>query len=370
MNIKIKTKDLLNALRQIATIVSKRSFNIIPVLKTVKLQASSDKLHLTTVDEDVSIRAEVKINATVSSAFGTACVNARLLQKLITKIPDQEISLELAGSPCLLCITAGEKCLELSTLDDFPTEIEAAPINTFIIKRDKLIKVLNNTLGTISLDDTRKGLHGICVENNKQETTFTSTNGKCLVNETVETAGEGKGEFILPYDAIKLILKMFKKGDKNVVFDLLENTRIRISNNESCIMCKAIVANYPNYRQVFPKNSKHKVSVPLKEFKQNIELIISMLDSGSFFQLEVYDNKLSFSTERNDSRVLIKFNSFISVEYQDEPVKMCFSPQLFIQAIKNLKAEKINLHFSDKYCPSKVTDDNGFIFIIMPARDR
>lgn len=369
MNIKVKTKDLLVVLRQLTSIVCRVNSKSIPILKNVRLWTLHNKLSLTTLDEDVTIIAEKMIDVeTVAS--GETSVNARLLQKIVSKIPDKEISLSLNGS--FLQIVAGCKTFEISTLDvaDFPPVEKSAPVNTFVVKREDFIKALSNTFGTVSLDDTRKVLHGICVENNKQETTITSTNGKCLITMHIESNGENNFAFILPYKTAKLALKAFKKGDEHISFDLLENNRIMITCDDYQITSKLIDGTYPDYRQVIPDSYEHEVSVPLKEFKQNIDLIISFIGSYLYFDLEVADNKLSLTTHCDNLNTLVRFNSSIPVEYQDGFVKMVLNPSFLVQALKFLTSEKIKLHFSNNYSPIGITDDNDFQFVIMPLRNR
>jgi len=368
MKVKVKTKELLDAIRQLTSIVSVKKMATIPILKTVKLCVVASKLRLTTVDEDVSLRAEKSIDAE-SSEDGEIGVDARLLQKIASKLPDKEIS--LSTNPGLK-LTAGAKSFDIYSIMntiDFPSAEKSAAVNKFSVKREDFIRALKYTTQTVSLDDTRRVLHGIFVENDKRE--ITSTNCKCLVTTNLKSTSPSQFAFVLPLKTATLALKMFKKGSEHISFKVLKNNRIVMVSDDCQIISKTIDGTYPTYRQVIPDSYKYEVSVPLKDFRQNIDMILNLAGQCSYFQLEADDNNLYMSINTNSFvSSSVKFGSSIPVEYQGDIVSTNLNPYFIMQAIKNLKVEELKLHFTSGLSPVGISADNGFTFVIMPMRGR
>jgi DNA polymerase III sliding clamp (beta) subunit (PCNA family) len=86
----------------------------------------------------------------------------------------------------MLVIQETNNHFELTTLpvDDFPLIKKGKKLGTFLIKKQKLLTAIQNTIPCVSLDDTRKALHGINIENNNINTILTATDGKKLITQT------------------------------------------------------------------------------------------------------------------------------------------------------------------------------------------
>ena len=176
MKLTVKRNDLQKALQRVSNIISSRS--TLPVLSNVLLETDGDKLKLTTTD--LEIRISTIIEATIIEAGKTTIPAKRILSLVNKFIADEvEITTDDKHHSSIICGTASIKLLGLSS-DDFPLASSFDSVKSIVFEQNEFSKILDQISYAVSLDDSRKVLHGILFSLKDNTFTAVATDGKRL----------------------------------------------------------------------------------------------------------------------------------------------------------------------------------------------
>jgi len=60
----------------------------------------------------------------------------------------------------------------------------------------------------------------------------------------------------------------------------------------------------------------------------------------------------------------------LPVEYNDGEVNISFNPAFLAAPFKHLDADKVNIRMNDGFSPVAVEGGGGFLYVIMPMRNK
>ena len=363
MKIKLKREILLKGLQRVCNIIGSRT--TIPVLANIVMEAKDGVVQMTTTD--LELRITTKIPAEVERP-GTTTIPAKRLIGLVSKFKADEVLME-SDENFNVQINCGTAEFKLLGLDpkDFPEAVEFAPIRKFKLKQADFARLIDRISYAVSLDDSRKVLHGILISIKDGVLTAVSTDGKrlALAEKLLEEPCEGsEGDVIITLKSAteaKRILE--KEGD--IFVEIGENT-VSFKIGETEIVSKLIEGNYPQYRAVIPQNFSKSVKIPCGEFSDALEIVtIPLSDSSSYVKLTFSENQLKF--EANSINVG-EGKETMAIEYGFEEVSVSFNPQFLADPFRHLDVENITLNMNDSFSPIELVSGDGFIYIIMPMR--
>jgi DNA polymerase-3 subunit beta len=241
--------DFARLLASVTKVVESR--NTIPILSTVRLIAGDGKLNATASDLDIEISG--MIDAETPEAFA-ACIDAKLLVGIVSKIAGDEITIEATDDGATL--KAGRSRYQLQTLpiDDFPT-MAAGKLPTEF-KAD-LAALFAPVSFAISTEETRYYLNGIYLAGGKTELTAVATDGHRLSRHNGEPVGEFAG-IIIPRKAVGLV-------PKGAVTVRLSDAKIQFETADALITSKLIDGTFPDYERVIPKGNDRVVTFNIPE---------------------------------------------------------------------------------------------------------
>ena len=144
----------------------------------------------------------------------------------------------------------------------------------------------------VSLDDTRKVLHGVYCSKKDNSVTMVATDGKRLAMvEKIPQNSEGEdGDNIIPLKTANEVKRLFN-GDGDIEIKFGEK-QLMLSNNNVTIFSKLIEGNYPNYRQVIPASFNNVIEVSTAEMLNKLDLVSAALSDSSSFVVISFDKKI------------------------------------------------------------------------------
>ena len=362
MKVNVKKDALLKALQKVSNIIGSRT--TLPVLANVLLEAENGKLTLTTTD--LELRITTSIEAEVEAA-GVTTLPAKRLLGLVSKFKGEKMMMESNDKhhTQISCGTANFMILGL-TPEDFPLPVNFESNRSLKLKQTDFARISY----AVSMDDSRKVLQGILLSVKEGNLTAVATDGKrlALVEKLLEDAGAGAdGDVIITIKVANEVKRILEKegevvmeiGEKQVVFKL----------NDTIIYSKLIEGNYPNYRQVIPSGFNKKISVPTTDFIDALEIVsIPLYDaSSSFVKITFTQNKLVFEANSNVG----EGKEYINIEYADQDdITLSFNPQLLSDPFKHIGVDSVMVKINDSFSPIALESGDGFLYVIMPMRNK
>lgn len=364
MKIKVSKNSLLVALQKVDSIVGTRS--TLQILNNVFIQASENKLILITTDLDIRIKKE--INAEVIEPGETTLPVKKFLE-IIRELLGDEVKLETDQNH--MTIENGNAKFKLLGLpvDDFPVPDKSSVIRSFTVNQSELSRILNLISYAVKQDETRKALNGILLNTNENNITTVATDGRrlALVEKGLENFTGADGNVIVPIKSVKELGKLLGKVGSSKV-EISSNLVNFIMDDATVMTTKIIEENYPNYRQVVPVAFSKQIKVKKENFLSILRRVSTVVSERSNYIKVVFSkNKLEMSAVSNEFG---ESCDFMEIEYDGPEIIISFNPIFLREPLEHLDSDYITIKMNDGYSPVAISNDDGFLYVVMPMRNK
>lgn len=373
MKLKINRDHFSKAIQQVLNIVSNKT--TMPILGHVLLKASNETLTLSTTNLDTSIQCQVLAEIKTS---GSVTLPVRKLHTIIHSLPSQEVVLESTDTSQVK-ITSGGSLFRITGLNanDFPLQSNPPPSKHITLKQDQLLQMLKNVVYAQSADESRYILNGVYFSITSDKVSLVATDGRrlSLISKDAQLSEETVGSFILPAKTVAELIRLLGKEpelkisftDKQAIFEISveENNKEGLIGSIS-LQSKLVDGKYPDYTQVIPKETIHRIKVErelLLECIQRAALVTS--EKNNAVRIKIHNNLVEISassTEYGDSQ------ESIAISYEGPEVSVAFNPQYLMDPLKALTKDELFFEFKDELSPGVFKTLDQFLCVIMPLR--
>ncbi len=366
MKLTIGKEEFITGLLSVQNVVSTRT--TLPILSNVLLVAAGDRLTLTATDLDVTISK--KVDAKVEKE-GSFTIPVKKLLSIAREVGGKQIELEVENKQC--SIKSGTSAYRVNGLpaEEFPPIPDFSGQTTIQMSQVRVKTMLRRTSFAVSTDENRYVLNGLYLSFKENKLTMVATDGRrlALAEEEVELPNDNPLEVIVPTKAIQELSRLL--GDEGDVEIQITENQVSFGQKEkkgigSLIISKLVEGAYPNYKQVIPSESKHRVTLDKDELfhaLRRAEIMTS--EKANSVKLTFSENNLTFtanSPEVGESR------ETMAIKYGGEETSIAFNPQFFIDPLKALEEEEVHFEFTDQLSPGVVKVNHPFLYVIMPMR--
>ena len=373
MKFKINQDHFSNGLQQVLNVVASRS--TMPILSNVLIEAEEEHISLTTTNLDLGIRCRIKAHV---SDTGSITLPVRKLAIIVKELPVNEVFLETNKSNQAK-ITSGGSLFKIMGIgsEEFPPLPTFENRKVFELAQDEIVKMLKSVSYAQSTDENRYILNGVYFNFADEKLTLVATDGRRLglTGLELEVSEENAGSLILPAKTVAELERLMGKGEKvNIAFnDRQAAFEIGLDDagdsglvNHLYLVSKIVEGNYPNYRQVIPKETEHRVKVErelMLECVHRAALVTS--DKSNSVKIKISKNLLEISgqsTEYGES------HESMAIAYDGPEVQVAFNPQFLMEPLKALTKDEVFFEFKDELSPGLFKTLDNFICVIMPLR--
>jgi DNA polymerase-3 subunit beta len=373
MKFKVNRNHFFNGLSSVTNVVGNRA--TMPILQNVLIEAEGDTVTLTTTNLDLGICCRIK--ASVSSP-GRITLPVKKLVPIIRALSSADTIVELTGKDRVK-ITSGSSVFQIAGLpaDQFPPISNFAGQPAIGIDQDNLGAMLRKVSYAQSTDENRYILNGVFFELTAGKLTLVATDGRRLAKCEQKLEGSDRTfALILPARTITELSRLLKSGGK-VHVSLNERQvgfTIDIPTNDEGLVdriqlvSKVVEGNYPNYRQVIPKDAGSKVRLEREKLLESVQRAALMTDDRS--------NTIRMSVAKKTQNLEISAKSDageahepIAVKYDGPDVNIAFNPQYVIEPLRNVTEDEVDFEFKDDMSPGVIRGlKEDFLCVVMPQR--
>jgi DNA polymerase-3 subunit beta len=359
MEFKINKDHFSNGLQQVLNVVGTRS--AMPILGNVLIEAGADHISLTTTNLDIGIRC--RITAEVSNE-GSITLPVRKLATIVKELPQQEVFFELASNNQAKITSGGSifKVMGIGT-DEFPPLPSFENQHVFKLEQNDLANMLKSVSFAQSSDENL---------------TLVATDGRrlALTSYELESDSSDTGNLILPAKTVSEIERLVGKGenvkiafnDRQVAFEIAIEDEEGNSGliDHIYLVSKIVEGNFPNYRQVIPKETEHRIKLERELFLECVHraaLVTS--EKSNSIKLKISKNLMEImgsSSEYGES------HESMGIAYEGPDVQIAFNPTFLMEPLRALNHDEIFFEFKDELSPGLVKTLNQFLCVIMPLR--
>jgi len=373
MKFKINQDHFSNGLQQVLNVVASRS--TMPILSNVLIEAEEGHISLTTTNLDLGIRCRIK-----AEVLGTGSITlpVRKLATIVRELPVNEVFVETSKNNQAK-ITSGGSLFKIMGLgsEEFPPLPSFENRKIFELSQEEIVNMLKSVSYAQSTDENRYILNGVYFNFSDEKLTLVATDGRRLGLTALDLniSDDNAGSLILPAKTVAELERLLGKGEKVKIAFNDRQAAFEIDIDESgdsglvdhlYLVSKIVEGNYPNYRQVIPKETEHRVKIErelMLECVNRAALVTS--DKNNSVKLKVSKNLLEItgqSTEYGES------HESMAIAYDGPEVQVAFNPQFLMEPLKALTKDEVFFEFKDELSPGLFKTLDNFICVIMPLR--
>ena len=365
MELSVTQENLAKALIVVGRVASSRAG--LPILSNVLLRTEGNRLLVAATNLEIATTCYVGAKVVKQ---GELTLPARLVSEFVSSLPKGTI--DITGKGTSLTLSSGKFSSVIAGVDagEFPElpSIDEKEAVSYTIAAPDFKQAISQTVITSSADTTRPVLTGVYWHAIDGELYLAGTDGYRLAERRL-VATKSEIQAIVPSSSLHEALKTLGDGVEEVEI-LFDDTQVRFRVGEVEITSRLIDGNYPDYRQLIPKESETVIEVKADEFARIVKIAgLFARDSGGSItltadadtqQLSIHSiaSELGENTSSADAKITTSGQVTLNSRYISD-------------ALSVLDGDTIQFRFSGKLSPCVLTaveKSPNYTHIIMPLK--
>lgn len=373
MKLSILKENFLAGLNVVSRATSKSI--TLPILNNILLSTEKNFLKLSATDLELGIKYWTLSKV---EKEGSITIPAKFLINLISFVSDQKINLEVKNN--VLHVEGKNYKNQIKGLK--PEEFPIIPE----IKNDKFLEIdvqelkegLSQIVDTASPSQTRPEISGIYFSLSKNLIEMVTTDSFRLAEKKLNLSKFSPDQsfsLIVLQKTIRELINIFgERPEKLKVYFspnqiMFESKMTEFSHPQIQITSRLIEGEYPNYKEIIPKDFKTQLILQKQEF-------LSQIKTASLFSGKVNEINLKINPEQEIIEIsaqdqdLGQSKSQIKGKIKGEKIDISFNYRFLIGGLSNIKSKEVIFELNGEEGPGvlKPTGDASFIYVVMPIK--
>ncbi|MDA0674480.1 MAG: DNA polymerase III subunit beta [Cyanobacteria bacterium] len=352
-----------------------------PVLSNVLMKADLEEQQITLIGFDETLGIQTAFLAAVEIP-GELTLPAKLLENIISRLPSEDLLVEEAEADAAITLTcsSGQYQVRGLSAEDYPSlplveEGQAAQLSA-----EALLEGLRGALFATSADETKQVLTGVHLLTEADLLEFAATDGHRLA--VVQTSDETKApdapettamDVTLPAKALRELEKMLQSYSSTEPVALrFDRTQVIFELGNQRLTTRLLEGQYPNYRQLVPKQFERQATVDRKALMSALERIAVLADQKN--------NIVKLSMDADESIVAISVEAqevgsgreVVPAQISGDSLDIAFNVRYLLDGLKALGSNEVQLQFNTATSPSVLTPLGKLqmTYLVMPVQIR
>lgn len=368
MRIIIEKDNFLEGVQRIQSVVDRK--NTIPVLSNILLDADAEKntVLLTATNLEVGMSTSLPLSETTG---GSITIPAQKLFEILKELPETSVTLTSDENNWITveCLKSNFRIAGLPKAD-FP-ELPNLPSQDMLIFQQALLKdLIGKTAFAVSHDESRYALTGVLFSISSHEVSMVATDGHRLAvikRPHNFEFGDTTREAIIPLKAIAEVKKLCDAGGQISIN--FSESQVAFRRTETLLVSRLIDAQFPDYRQVIPNESRHTITIPKEQLYRAVRRVSLLCSDTRLVKFSIGNEQLNLSS--NDPN-LGEAKEMLPIEYNGEEISIGFNAKYVLEFLSVASGENVRIGVNDSLSPGLFTsdaqEDFGFSCVIMPMR--
>lgn len=361
MKLNVTQENLSRALSTVSRVASGKTS--LPILGNILLRTDENRLLLAATNLEIAVTEYIGGSIKEDGGF---TVPARLMSDFMSSLPAGNVTLSLEGST--LHVSSGGYSSKIHGMqaDEFPALPQITPVHSCEIDAKQLKRAIQQVVVVASHDDTRPVLTGVYWHTFEGGLYVAGTDGYRLAEKQLQEKFEGDLAAIVPATTLQEVVRVMS-DDIDTIKVLLDDNQIRFDIGDIEITSKLIDGNFPDYRQLIPKESEITVTLPKDELSR-LTKVSSLFarDSGGGITISADSEEKSISIHSIASQ-LGENTSEAKAEVSGDG-KVTLNSRYLGEALGCIDGSPVIFAFSGKLSPCVLTAKSAkdYKHIIMP----
>ena len=363
MKIKCSKSDLLNGINIVYKAVSTKS--TMSIIECILFSAKDNEIKLTANDMELGI--ETIIDGAIEEE-GIVAIEARLLQDIIRKLPDNDVIIDTDDKFITTIKCENSKFNIIGKPgDDFPVLPEVERIAQLRISQFSLKEIIRKTIFSISDSDSNKIMSGELFEIKNDVLKVVSLDGHRISIRKLELKNHFDDiKVIVPGKTLNELSKIIA-GDTSKDLDIYFTSKhILFEFDDTTVVSRLIEGEYFKIDQMLSSDYETKVEINKKNFMDCIDRATLLVKEGDKkpIIIDVKDENI----ELKINSTLGSMNEFININKTGKDIMIGFNPKFLIDALKVIDDEDIDIYMVNPKAPCIIRDkEDTYLYLILPV---
>lgn len=362
MKVTVTQENLSKALGIVSRVASGKTS--LPVLNNILIRTEKNRLLLAATNLEVAITEYIGAKVVTE---GELTVPARLLSEFISNLPKGNVDLKVDGTKLQIHSEKYQSTINGMLADEFPALPQIGGATELSLSATQLKQAIAQTTLCASHDDTRPVLTGVLCHSHEGALYFAATDGYRLAEKELMKTTEAV-KALIPANTLADVARIIPEDCEEVSI-LIDEAQVRFRMNDIEVTSRLIDGNFPDYRQLIPKETEIHASLVRQDFTR-VTKIASLFarESGGSVTIATNSEKQLVSIHSVASQ--LGENTSEAAAEVDSDGTVTLNSRYLIEALGCFDAEKIQFGFSGKLAPCILTasGDDSYQHIVMPLR--
>lgn len=350
-----------------------------PILANVLLIADAETQRVSLTGFDLSLGICTSFAAQVE-AGGRLTLPAKLLNDIVSRLPDGDITLEdEEEAVATLTSTSGRYQVRGMGPEEFP-ELPAIEAGEIIhLSPEALVEGLKGTLFATSPDETKQVLTGVHLKVLSDSLEFAATDGHRLAivqtGNQGEVAGEKKEDFevSVPARALREVERMIAMKQGTEVVSLhFDRGQVVFEWADRRLTTRTLEGQYPAYRQLLPKSFERQITLDRRQFLSAVERIAVLADQKNNILKCSIDSVNQEITLSVDAKDVGSGRESLPAQVSGDSIDIAFNVKYLTDILKTAQSAEIQIQLNQATAPVIIQPLGGVnaTFLVMPVQLR
>lgn len=352
-----------------------------PVLANVLLKADATTQRVILSAFDLSLGIQTSFPAKVEES-GILTLPAKLLGDIVSRLPDGDITLESgadASHITTLTCASGQYQVRGMGAEDFPELPKIEEGEQTHLSADALIDGLRGSLFAASADETKQVLTGVHVSVQADGLEFAATDGHRLaVVQTIDAEDAEKSEedahldVTVPAKALQELIKMLDRQASSSIDVRFDQGQVVFEWADQRITSRLLEGQYPNYRQLVPRQFSHQLTVDRRLFLSALERISVLADQKNNIvkvQLDSVAQQLRLSVDAQD---VGSGRESVPAQITGDGLEIAFNVRYLLDGLKAINTAEVQMQLNTATSPVVLSPLGSLkmTYLVMPVQVR
>lgn len=367
MKFTVVAKTFIDAVNTVSRVNIKSTTN--PIYEQIFLKVENHTLILRATNLEVIIEKNIPIKADIN---GSIIIKSHIFSKIITNISKNSESISLEKNGNILSIQVGENISEIEILEEESFPALPMSVNTITTINSKIfLDLLRSVSFCAASSDIKPEISSVYIYTKENQMIAVATDSYRLAEKKINTNNQENIEIIIPIKNVANIISVFDSNESDLTIESYLDGII-ISNQDTFLATRVISGNFPDYKQLFPKEFTTTVEVKKDDLIQSLQLTtyISINYSFSLFTLDLLKSKISISSKEKSIGSVKMFldTNIINNSENQENIEVNYNSNYFLEGLQKIDSKNIIINFTTPQRPMFIQSDkdNSFTYLLMP----
>jgi DNA polymerase-3 subunit beta len=329
--------------------------------------ASADGIRIRATNLDLGI--EVKVQAKVEQE-GVIALPADILGNYLSFLPaERSVSLELIGETVAVSGATSSTVVKGAGYEDFPTLPIVTQGASFQVSAKTLATGLRMVSYSAATTDMKPEFAAVYCYSDGKDLVVVATDSSRLAEKRIPIKHlPERLSFLVPAKNVQEIIRVLEAQGGEVEV-LVTKTQVGISGDGFAITSRLVDGNFPDYRQIIPKQEFTKTTLLRGELQERLK--VTGVFSGKLGQvrLKVYPEDAIFEVESRTDEIG-ETTQRIDVSCEGDSVEVLLNQRYVSEVLAVIGTDSLSIGFSGSNRPVVIrgVGDHSFLYMIMPIR--